>query len=153
MRRLWAKRWFRVFSGCSAALCLAVLSACWYFRVWGYDDYQTLLEVRRYPPGEDLWFGRVQAGEDLARFAAAHPPHRVRRLGGFTLLSYYSLWPIPPGSIPMESLSVIAKDGRLVHAVAGGCTWHRVFFAMSAENEAELDEEFRQHWAQRDNGQ
>src|SRR5581483_5837033 len=101
---------------------------------------------------EDLWFGRVKAGEDLQAFTAAHPPHRVRRLGEFTVLTYYSVWPLPPSAIPMESLSVVASSGRLVHAAAAGCTWHRVFFAMSPDEQAAFDEEYEQHWAQRKGG-
>jgi hypothetical protein len=145
MRRLWAKRWFRFLTGSLAALCLVALSACWYFGVWSYKDYRAFLEVRRYPVGEDLWFGRIKAGEDVGAFTAAHPPHRVRRFGRFTEMSYYAVWPTPPGSIQMESLSVIAADGRLVHAVAAGCTWDRVFFEMSPAEATEFQESFERH--------
>jgi hypothetical protein len=42
----------------------------------------------------------------------------------------------------MEALSVVAADGRLVHAVAAGCTWDRVFFEMSPAEAAEFHESF-----------
>ena len=148
MRRVLTKRWFWFLWGCLAAVCLVLLAACWYFRIWTYQDYQVYLEVQRYPVGKDLWFGRIRAGEDFEAFIAAYPPHRTRQLGAFTVLTYYSLWPLPPQSIPMEGLSVVAKEGRLVHSVAAGCTWHRVFFSMSPEDEAALDEAYRKKWAQ-----
>ena len=56
----------------------------------------------------------------------------------------------PPNSIPMESLVVTARDGRLIHAGAGGCTWGRVFFAMSPQDEVEFDEANRRHRVERE---
>jgi hypothetical protein len=150
MNRLCAKLWVRLLFVGLVTGCLAAFSASWYFRVWSYKDYQAFMEVRRYPVGEDLWFGRIKAGEDLQAFTVAHPPHRVCRIGSFTVLSYFSTWPLPPNLISFESLGVIGKDGRLIHAVAAGCTWKRMFFAMNPEDEMELDEEYRQLWAKRD---
>jgi hypothetical protein len=107
-------------------------------------------QVRRYSVGEDLWFGRITAGQDLRALTAAHLPRRVLRRGSYTVLCYYSDWPLPPMSIPMEGLCVIAKEGKLVHASVGGCTWHRVFFDMSPEDEVELKEEWRRYFEQKE---
>src|SRR5262245_326673 len=99
MRRFWAKRWFRFLTSSIGALCLAALFTCWYFGIWSFKDYQTFLEVRRYPVGEDFWVGRIKAGENLEAFTTLHPPHRIRRFGRFTQLSYYAVWPTPPGAV------------------------------------------------------
>jgi hypothetical protein len=45
-----------------------------------------------------------------------------------------------------ESVTVVAKDGRLVQAAAWGCTWERVFFRMSDENAAEYAQAWEQHF-------
>src|SRR5438093_139513 len=139
MRQLWTKRWFRALAGVLAISCVAVVFACWRFRIWTYADYQAYQEVRRYSIGEDLWFGRIKAGQDLETFTTEYPPHRSRRFGRFTLLNYYTGGPPRSNSIPMESMSVVAKDGRLVNAIAAGCTWHRVFFEMGTEDQSEYE--------------
>jgi hypothetical protein len=145
MRRLYAKRWFQVVTALLAALCLATLFACWRFRIWSYADYLVYKEVQRYPVGDDLWFGGIEAGQDLQAFTTAHPPHQTRRYGRFTQMSYYAVWPTPPGSIQMESLTVIAADEQLVHAVASGCTWNRAFFEMSPTEAVEFQESVERH--------
>jgi hypothetical protein len=150
MRRLCAKRWFRVLVLLLATPCLAGLLACWWFRIGSFADYQVYEEVRRYSIGEDLWFRRIEAGQDLEAFTAAHPPHRTLRFGRSTEMSYYAVWPTPPGSVQMESLSVIAADGRLVAALATGCTWHRAFFEIGAATTAEFQESVDRH--SRENG-
>jgi hypothetical protein len=142
VRRLWTKRWFRALIGLLSLLFLAALLACWRFRVWSYKDYRTLREVSRYPIGEGLWLGQIQAGQDAEAFAAEHPPHRSLRVGRYLWMKYYTSWPVPPGVIHMESMTVIAKDERLAHASAGGCDWGKVFFSMRDEEY----EEFHQAW-------
>jgi hypothetical protein len=138
MRR---NRWFRLLSECLAALGLVLLLTCWHFHIWSFKDYRTYKELRRYPIGEDLWYGRIEAGEDVTTFAALHPPQKTRQLGRFTVLDYYSHGlPEVPG-IPTEGVEVIAKDGRLVFAGGAGYTWQRLLFDMSQEDKAELQEE------------
>jgi hypothetical protein len=127
MRRLWAKQWFRILFALLAFLCLAALLACWQFRIWSYVDFRSYQEVREYPIGEDVWFGRIRSGEDLEPFVAQHPPHCKLQLGRFLRMSYYSKWPIGPNEIPIESMLVIAKDGKLVKpalldALGTGCS-------------------------------
>jgi hypothetical protein len=139
MRRFWTRKWFRVVAVLVAICCLIALLACWRFRIWSCADYRAYHEVRRYPIGEDLWFGRIKAGQGVEAFIADHPPHRTRRLGRFTQMSYYAVWPTPPDSLQLESLSVVAEDGQLVNAVAAGCTWERAFFEMNAASAAEFD--------------
>lgn len=146
MRRLWAKSWFKAVTVVLAIFCLSALFGCWHFRIWSYKDYQVYEEVRQYPIGEDLWLGRIKAGQDLEAFTNQHPPHNTRRLDRFTQMHYYAVWPTPPGSLQMESLSVIAEDGRLVQAVAAGCTWHRAFFEMSPESFVEFDRAWDRHF-------
>ena len=67
-------------------------------------------------------------------------------VGEFTVMNYYTNWPIPAGCIAMECLTVYAKDGRLVQAGASGCTWGKNFFRMSPEDEAELNRAYDDLW-------
>jgi hypothetical protein len=131
----------------SAILVLAAIAACWHHHIWSYKDYQIYGEIRRYPMGDDLWFGRVRAGHDLAEFTAAYPTQRVEQLGPFTVLTYCTVWPPPPQSIPFESFGVVAKDGKLIAAGIASCTWKKEFFAMSADDAATLGVLYEQRWA------
>jgi hypothetical protein len=149
MRSIRHKRWFLVPAGVLAILFLAAVAACWHHRIRSYKDYQVYGEVRRYPMGEDLWFGRIHAGQDLAEFTAVYPTQRVEQLGPFTVLTYFSVWPLPPKSIPFEALVIVARDGRLVSAGAASCTWQKEFFAMPAEDAASLAAMYEQKLAQR----
>src|SRR5947199_9753765 len=99
MRWLWSERWLWALAGLVAIGLLAVPLTCWRYGIWGREDYRTYQEVLRYPPGQDLWFGRVQAAESLEALVAAHPPHVTLRLGPFVWLKYYTVWPTPPGSV------------------------------------------------------
>jgi hypothetical protein len=145
MRRILSKRWFQALTASLAILCLAVLFLCWRYRIWSYADYRVYKEVARYPIGDDLWFGHIKAGDYMDEFTKAHPPHRIGRYGRFTEMIYYVGGPPPSDCIVFESMSVIAVDGRLVHAVAGGCTWYRAFFEMSREQVTEYTESMKRH--------
>jgi hypothetical protein len=147
MRRIYRKPWFRLGVALSAILVIAAVATCWHYRVRSYRDYQVYREIRRYPMGDDLWFGRVHAGQDLAEFTAAYPAQGIEQLGPFTVLTYYTLWPPPPQSIPFESLGVVAKDRKLIAAGVASCTWKREFFAMAPERAAELNALYEQKWA------
>lgn len=149
MNRLGMRKWLRVGAGVVAGAAGLLSLWCWHYRIWSYSDYQAYVEVHRYPIGDDLWYGRVQAGHDLELFTTAHPPHRTREYGPFKVLSYFAVWPTPPNAMQFESMGVIARDGRLINAAAAGCTWHRVFFAMSTEEEAAFDQAHHDYWEER----
>jgi hypothetical protein len=139
MQRFWSKRSFRIHAAVLAAAVVLTL-VCWHWGIWSYRDFLAYQEVCRCPVGEDLWHGRIRPGQDLGTFDAEHPPHRTRRFGPFVMLTYYAVW--PSDGLQMEGLTVTAKDGRLVHAEAAGCTWGRVFFAMSPADRVEFGRAF-----------
>ncbi|HLW63707.1 MAG TPA: hypothetical protein VKS79_00210 [Gemmataceae bacterium] len=147
MQRRYCKRWFWLSLGVLECLLLAALAACWHHRIGSYRDYTIYSEIRRYRVGDDLWFGKIHAGQDLAELAARHPTQRVEQLGPFTVLTYFTVWPEPPQSIPFEALVIVAKDGRLVSGGAASCTWQKQFFAMSPEDAATLNALYEQKWA------
>jgi hypothetical protein len=125
----------------------SVLLICWHWRIWGPTDYQSFQEVSRYPLGQDLWFGRILAGQDLESVIVQAPPHGVLHYGRFTLVLYYPGGPPIPGYLYLERMTIIAKDGRIVEAGAGGCGWGKVFISMSPAEEAEYKEAFDRHHA------
>jgi hypothetical protein len=152
MRSLWSKRWFLMLIGVIGLLLVLTVLMCWHWGIWSYKDYFVYKEILEYPVGEDLWRGRICANQKLDTFAAEHPPHRMRRLGPFVLMHYYAVWPTPANKIQMESLQVVAKDGRLIHAAAAGCTWSRVFFEMNPEDSSEFEREYKNDFEKRHPG-
>jgi len=140
------KRWVRVLAGLVVAPGLATLLAGWRFRVWSYGDYRAYQEVQRYQIGDDLWYGRIHAGQDAEAFTAEHPPHHAIRADRFVWMRYFEVWPTPPNAVQMEWASVIAKDGRLIHASVGWCTGRRVFFTMTPEDEEEYGRALDRYW-------
>jgi len=88
----------------------------------------------KYPPGKDLWLGKIKAGQSMADFTAQYPPHEKEQNGKYTIMYYYVVWPTPPKSIQMGQMSVLAKDGVLVAAGAWECCWNKEFFSVSPED-------------------
>jgi hypothetical protein len=65
---------------------------------------------------------------------------KVDRYGNFALLTY-QIGFLGPG------LTITAKDGKLVEAAAGSCTWSRTFFdEMTAEDKKNFDDAYEAHW-------
>jgi hypothetical protein len=144
------RKWFTIrrLGFVLAALLLvtgSVVLICWDWRIWGPTDFRAYQEVSRYPLGQDLWFGRITAGQNIDSVVSQAPPHSVVKFGQFTLVNYYASGPRQPGFLPMESMTIIAKDGKLIAASAGGCTWARTFFSMSTTEEAECKQAFARH--------
>ena len=75
-----------------------------------------------YPIWRDLWEGRVGPGHPVEDLIAATRPAWVTRFGRFVTVEYG-----PPGG-EGNTLGVTARDGRLVAAHAGDCTWNHTFF-------------------------
>src|SRR5262249_23634864 len=85
--------------------------------------------------------GRIGPGCEVNELTAAAQPHRTLRLGRFTELTYYPGGPPGDRGLPMESLVLVAKDGRLVGAAAGGWFGNRELREMGGENQAAYQEE------------
>jgi hypothetical protein len=139
MRKLWSRRWFQVAFAGTITLGVTFLLACGQYRVWSFRDY-TLYRIltKDYSIGPDLWFGRIAPGQDVEPLIAQSDPYRVARYGPWVELTYYPGSPLPLPGLPFEGVTVLARDGQLVQAVAWSCTWQRVFFdTLSADESAE----------------
>ncbi len=83
-----------------------------------------------YPPvWKDLAWGRIRKGDEVNRLVQKHPPLSREDFGPYTHLSY-----LAPGS--PNTLEIIAKDGRLIGALAGSRGWQHVFFGTPEEEKA-----------------
>jgi hypothetical protein len=91
--------------------------------------YRMMVQEHYHPVWKDLALRRFGKGDPLKDVLRKHPPMHRDDFGRYTEL-YYS----PPGS--QNTLGIVAKDGKLIAARAGGRRWQRTFFETPEEEEA-----------------
>ncbi len=141
MRKFGSPRWSRLLLTALSLIAVG-LALCWTWRIWSLGDFSSYRRVIGYSLGQDLWFGRIAPGDEIASLIAKAPPHFSEQRGRFTCIAYYPGGPVPPGAMPMERLSIVAKDGRLVSASASCCVWCREFFQMNDADRAQFAKTF-----------
>ncbi len=99
--------------------------------------YRMMIREQYHPVWKDLALRRIRKGDDLQMLLQKHPPVCVEAFGSFASVLYNR-------PLSYNTLGVIAKDGRLISARAGSCTWHHVFFNSPEEEEA-LDQAYSNH--------
>ena len=146
IRRLWTQGWFR------RAVCVAMpvvgilLLAAWHSGIWSLRDWEIYQAMNREcpPVWRDLHDGRVYLGQPVEEVIAQTAPTRVEHFENFVLLEYQEN---RPGTICFTNVAIVAKDGRLIDAQAGGCTWQRTVFA--GWTEEERDSFWQRYWARK----
>lgn len=122
-----------VYWGVALALLVMLGLVCWtcsYFRISSLKDLVAYTQMRKecHPVWKDLAFRRLHAGQDLEEAMRIAKPMRVEKQGEFVVLLYQE---------PMHftGIAVVAKDDRLVSAMAASCTWQHTFFDTMTEEE------------------
>lgn len=75
-----------------------------------------------HPVWRDLQAGRIVAGDAVEEVIHRTQPPRIEKFENVTILLYRG-----PG-LSFTGVTIIARDGRLVTAAAGSCTWDKTFF-------------------------
>lgn len=117
-----------------------VVGVCWQSGIWTprQCEIYRLMSAECHPVSQELWHGRIQAGDSVDRIIWRTGPTRVDRYGRFTTLSYGG---------GFSGVAIRAKDGRLVTAAAASCTWQVIFFdQMTRADEQEYSDEYEKHW-------
>jgi len=140
--RLWSTRWFRA----TACLWLAglLLLACVasYFDIHSPGDCLAYLNMHRecHPIWRDLAWRRISPGDDLDDVVSVHPPSVADNRGDFTTVRYYEGCDPGEFALSFTGVAIIAKNGKLVYAVAWSCRWQHTFFdELSEDDEAEYE--------------
>ena len=144
MKWLWSSglRWA---AACVALVAGCLLLTCWHFGVWSWTDWQIYQEMSRecHPVWKDLYAGRIYQGQPVEEAIASCGPVRVERFENFVLLEVQESG---REGLCFTGITIIAKDGRLVHAGAWSCTWQRTFFdGWSAAEQESFWKRFRAH--------
>ena len=139
--------------GCGLALLSLAIAACVFLRIREVRHLEAYREMGRdFPPvWREFAFRKLSVGDSATDLLKRHKPTRTEEFGRYAIYSYY---PSGEGSLPMSGVVAIARDGKLLTAEAGSCTWKLTFFET---NDPELDKGYeaymdqkRMKWARRD---
>jgi hypothetical protein len=124
-----------VISVVTGVVCLV----CWQNNIWSWQDWEIYEGMRHecHPVWRDLNAGRIKAGDKVENVIWRTIPPHVERFEDVTMLRY------PPAGFTI--VSIMAKDGRVISAGAGSCTWSKTFF--DEWDQSELDAFWRRYSA------
>jgi hypothetical protein len=132
MKRFWLRRLF-IFSVIAfGILGSSLLLVCWHYGIWSLRDWEIYQEMSRecHPVWKDLHSAKVHLGQPVEEVIALTWPVHVERFENFVFLDYQQGW-------CFTGVRIIAKNGRLISAQAGSCTWQRTFFEEWTDGEQE----------------
>jgi len=133
----------------AAVLTLVVLGAsCVFLRISSPRDVEAFLGMASecHPVWKQFAFRRIGAGDPAQELFRRFPPTRRQEFGRYGVY-YYSVG--SSNGIPFTSLSVVTKDGRLISAGSGSCTWEFTFFSAK---DPELERQYADFVKERDHG-
>jgi hypothetical protein len=122
-----------------------IIGACVYLRIFKPADVEAYREMARecHPVWKQFALRQFGPGDSAQRLFQRFPPTRRDEFGRYGVYAY---WKGPPDSIPFSSFGVVTRDGKLLGAGAGGCTWKFTFFNTP---DAELDRQHDALWQAR----
>jgi hypothetical protein len=120
------KRRVLLFAGSAILLAAVVVSACVFLRISSAADVKAYrgMASECHPVWKEFALRRFKAGDSAAELFHRFPPNHKEEFGWFGVYSYYQ----SPTGIPFTGLGVITRDGKLLSARTGSCTWKFSFF-------------------------
>lgn len=136
LRFLWSGR--RKLLLCVGLVGVAVLASCAFFRIWRPRDVEAYLGMASecHPVWRQFAFRHFGAGDSARDLLQRYPPSRREEFGRYGVYWYYHG---DSNGIPFTGLSVVTRDGKLLSAGAGSCTWQFSFFQTE---DTELDRQY-----------
>jgi hypothetical protein len=103
------------------------MAACAFLRIWRVRDVEAYLGMASecHPVWRQFAFRRLGAGDSASDLLGRYPPSRREEFGRYGVYRYYQG---DSNGIPFTGLSVVTRDGKLLSAGAGSCTWRFSFF-------------------------
>jgi hypothetical protein len=132
------KRGVRILVAGFLTLALLAVSACVFLRIHNLRDIEAYRGMAAECP--PIWkafaFRRFGSGDSTQELFHRFPPARRLEFGPYGI---YSFSDSPSNAILFTSFSVVTRDGKLICAGAGSCTWQFTFFSTK---DAELDRQY-----------
>jgi hypothetical protein len=79
-----------------------------------------------HPVWRQFAFRRFGPGDSMAALLRRFPPKHREEFGRYGI---YTFHPWESNAIPFTGLTVTSRDGKLLSASAGSCTWQFIFFS------------------------
>ena len=126
----------RIFACLAVVLLLVLLACCSYFRIHRWRDVIAYagMAAECDPVWKELALRRVRQGDPISKLTEIREPSGVLEYGPYEQLEYYR-GGFEPGYLSLTGITVYAKEGKLLTAVAWSCTWDHVFFEDKREEE------------------
>ena len=124
----WLRRAVHFFAAAAAILLVCLIATCVFFRISRPRDVTAYIGMAHecHPVWKKLALRQINAGDSTADFLANNSPTSRVEFGR------YGVYRFAPGEesgyLSFTGLSVIAHDGKLIHAGAGSCCWDFTFF-------------------------
>jgi hypothetical protein len=136
-RHLWSNKKARRLGVVAALFSIAAIGCCVFFRITRPADIEAYrgMASECHPIWKQFALRRFGAGDSTAELLRRFSPDRREEFGRYGIYSYYA----GAGGIPFTSLRVVTRDGKLLSAESGSCTWRFSFFRTE---DPELDRQF-----------
>ena len=123
---LWSNKKARRFTIAAALFIAPAIGFCAFLRISRPADLDAYLGMASecHPVWRQFALRRFNAGDSTAGLFAHFPPSRKEEFGRYGIYWYYQ----NSDGIPFTGLAVVTRDGRLLSAESGSCTWRFAFF-------------------------
>jgi hypothetical protein len=123
---------------------LLVVAGCVFFRISSRNDVEAYIGMAQecHPIWKQFALRRFGAGDSAADLFRQFPPDRREEFGRYGRYSYFQ----GPGGLQFTGIIVTTRDGKLLSAGAGSCTWQYSFFKVDDTN---IDREYYSYLRQR----
>jgi hypothetical protein len=120
----WSKRSRRFLL--AGVIASALVGTCAFCRIRRPQDLQAYLGMASecHPVWKQFAFRRFGEGDSALELIRRFPPTHRQEFGQYGIYRYSA----SPESLDFTSLTVVARDGKLLGAAAGSCTWRFEFF-------------------------
>lgn len=126
--RLCKRRSTRRFAITALILASVTLVACWYFGLHSGRDVKAYagMALECHPVWKRLALRTVREGQRVDEVIDKTDPAYVVRHGRFDEINYQH-------PLSFTFVHIVAKDGKLIRAESGSCTWDHTFFNSMSE--------------------
>jgi hypothetical protein len=143
-RYLWSNKKARRFTIAAALFIALAIGCCALLRISRPADVVAYVEMTRecHPVWKQFALRRFNAGDLAAELFRRFPPSRREEFGRYGVYSYYQ----SGDGIPFTQFGVVTRDGKLLSAESGSCTWQFTFFRIPDSN---LDVEYAAYYKEK----
>jgi len=142
-QRLWSRRSTKYVS-LGLGLLIIILGSCAFLRISSVDDVEAYWGMMSecHPVWKEFAFRRFGAGDSVSNLFQRFPPDEQEEFGRYGVYSFSR----DPGAIQFTGVRVTTRDGRLLSAGTGSCTWDFLFFDVGDLN---IDREYHTYLVHR----